>query len=123
MHSSYINPAFLFLHPAVTDNQQFPLRVLAWCCSLLCASTWALLCGAGNYPLHKAALHQRFTREPWSLPLRALRLTARVWLFPIGIRQQTAIDRLLICLKTERNCPLREKREADTPDFKELATL
>lgn len=62
---------------------------------VLCV-TWSLLLGAGDDPLYEAALHQGFTREPRLLPLGALRLPARVWVFAIGVRQHATVHGLLI---------------------------
>ena len=88
-------------------------NIIVWWYVLFCASTWPLLCSAGDYPLDKTALHQRFPWEPWSLPLWAFRLSAWVWIFAVGIGQQIAIHCLLVCLwETERNCLLRELKEA-----------
>lgn len=58
--------------------------------------TWSLLFGAGYDPLDKAALHQGFTGEPRLLPLRALRLPARVRVFAVGVGQHATIHGLLI---------------------------
>lgn len=63
--------------------------------SSLCA-TWSLLLGAGDDPLDEAALHQGFTRESRLLPLRALRLPTRVWVFAVGVGQHATIHGLLI---------------------------
>lgn len=70
-----------------------------------CTSTWPLLRGAGNDPLHQAAFHQRFAREPRSLPLGTLRLFTLIWILSFGVRHHAAIHHLLILLKKIRNTP------------------
>lgn len=87
-------------------------NALAWWCTSLCACTWPLLCGAGDNPLDETTLHQRFTREPWFLPLGAVCLSTLVWVFPVGIRQQATIHCLPVRLrKTEKKLYAeREKR-------------
>lgn len=72
---------------------------------MACTSTWALLRGAGNDPLHQAAFHQRFAREPRSLPLGTVRLFTLIRIFSFGVRHHAAIHRLLILLKGIRNTP------------------
>ena len=63
------------------------------------ASTWALLCRAGDDPLDETALHQRFTSEPRLLPLGALCLSARVGILSVGVGHQAAVKHLLVVLR------------------------
>lgn len=58
--------------------------------------TWSLLFGAGYDPLDEAALHQGFTGETRLLPLRTLRLPARVWVFAVGVGQYATVHGLLV---------------------------
>lgn len=76
---------------------------------VLCV-TWSLLLGAGDDPLDEAALHQRFTREPRFLPLGALRLPARVWVFTVGVGQHATVRGLLILQAQTRSTTGHHKR-------------
>lgn len=90
---------------AVKHNHMDVQRVCgksASSCDISWAGTWPLLLGAGDNPLDEAALHQRFPCDSRFLPLGALRLSRRVRIFTISIRQETAIHSLLIPLRKRR---------------------
>lgn len=111
---------FILVTLPLLSNTIMHIHNILYCCCLLvvmavciwCACTWPLLRGAGNYPLDETTLHQRFTREPRSLPLGAVGLPARVGIRPVGIGQHAAIRGLSIRLReTENERPSERERE------------